>query len=247
MNYRLTFCAGLLLALIALQSHADGVVVVAEDSSYAYLRGGRLSGPGTQIVERTLKDAVLDDYRIQLYPWARAYEKALREPNVLIFPIIRTSAREPLFKWVGEIAQAKTRLYRLHEHRDIRPSDLSDAKRYSVGVVRDDSRQLYLQAQGFARLVVSTTNRDSFQKLLNHQIQLLPMSEREARSLSDEAQVDFSRLEAVGTLDELPASIYMAFSQDTPDEIVARARTAFERLKASGEIDRLMREIVEPR
>jgi polar amino acid transport system substrate-binding protein len=240
MNHRLKFCVGLLLALIAVQSHAQSIVVVTEDSSYAYLRGGRLEGPGTQVVERILKKAAFDDYRIQLYPWARAYERALREPNILIYPIIRTAAREPLFKWVGEIGQTKTRLYRLREQRDIAPDSLADAQRYSIGVVRDDSRQLYLQTQGFARLVVSTTNRDSFQKLLNHQVQLLPMSEREARLLSDEAKVDFALLEAVGTLDQMPADIYMAFSLDTPDEIVARARTAFEQLKASGELDRLI-------
>lgn len=240
MNLRLKVCLCVLLALVALHSRAQGIVVVTEDSSYAYLRGGRVAGPGTQVVERVLKKAVFDDYHIQLYPWARAYERALREPNVLIYPIIRTSAREPLFKWVGEIGQAQTRLYRLREAREIAPSSLVDARRFSVGVVRDDSRQLFLQAQGFARLVVSTTNRDSFQKLLNHQVQLLPMSEREARVLSDEAQVDFARLEAVGTLDQLPVSIYMAFSLDTPDEIVTRARAAFERLKTSGEIDRLL-------
>ncbi|MEG5266913.1 ABC transporter substrate-binding protein [Pseudomonas sp. JDS28PS106] len=240
MNLRLKLSLCLVLALLALHSRADSIIVVTEDSSYAYLRGGRVAGPGTQVVERVLKKAVFDDYRIQLYPWARAYEKALREPNVLIYPMIRTSARESLFKWVGEIGQAQTRLYRLREERDITPSSLIDARRFSVGVVRDDSRQLYLQAQGFARLVVSTTNRDSFQKLLNHQVQLLPMSEREARLLSDEARVDFTRLEAVGTLDQLPASIYMAFSLDTPDDVVTRARAAFEQLKVSGEIDRLL-------
>lgn len=240
MNLRLKFCFCLALTLFAVHSRAESIIVVTEDSSYAYLRGGRVAGPGTQVVERVLKKAVFDDYRIQLYPWARAYEKALREPNVLIYPIIRTSARESLFKWVGEIGQAQTRLYRLREAREIMPSSLVDARRFSVGVVRDDSRQLYLQAQGFARLVVSTTNRDSFQKLLNHQVQLLPMSEREARLLSDDAQVDFARLEAVGTLDQLPASIYMAFSLDTPDDVVIRARAAFEQLKVSGEIERLL-------
>jgi polar amino acid transport system substrate-binding protein len=242
MNNRLTLCACLLLALFASQSQARGIEVATEDSSYAYLRNGRLEGPGTHVVEQTLKHAGFNDYRILLYPWARAYEKALREPNVLIFPIIRTTVREPLFKWVGQFSEAKTLLYRLREQRQITAPSLEDAKRYSIGVVRDDSRQLYLQEKGFTRLVVSATNRDNFQKLLNHQVQLVPLAEREIRLLCDEARVDFARFEAVGVLDDLTADIYMAFSLDTPDEVVARVRAALEQLKTSGEIARLIQE-----
>lgn len=242
MNHRLMFCSCLLLILVAVQSHAQGINVVTEDSFYAYLRDGRLTGPGTRVVEQTLKRAVFDDYHIVLYPWARAYEKAQREPNVLIYPMLRTTERESLFKWVGEIAQAQISLYRLRERSDVTAYSLQDAKRYSIGVVRDDTRQRYLQDKGFTRLVVSATNRDSFQKLLNHQVQLLPMSERELRLLSAEAQVDFARLEAVGTLDELTAGVYIAFSLDTPDELVNRVREAFEQLKASGEVARIMQE-----
>ena len=43
-------------------------------------------------MEKTLQAAQLRDYQIRLYPWARAYDMALKEPNVLIFLIARTSA-----------------------------------------------------------------------------------------------------------------------------------------------------------
>ena len=52
-------------------------------------------------MEKTLQAAQLRDYQIRLYPWARAYDMALKEPNVLIFLIARTSARETQFKWAG--------------------------------------------------------------------------------------------------------------------------------------------------
>ncbi|RRV03749.1 ABC transporter substrate-binding protein [Pseudomonas sp. v388] len=242
MNKRLVPGTCLLLIMLALPGHASEIEVVTEDSSYAYLSGGKLAGPGTHVVEQTLKHAAVNDYRILLYPWARAYEKALREPNVLIFPILRTTARESQFKWVGEIAQAQTMLYKLREQTDLTLESISDARRYIIGVVRDDSRQAYLEGRGFKRLVVSTTNRDSFQKLLHHQVELLPMTEREVRLLSEQAQVDVGRLEAVAALGDVKAGIYMAFSLETPDEMVNLVRTAFEQLKASGEIERLMHE-----
>ncbi len=242
MHYRLTLCLCLLLALTSLHSHAEGIEVVTEDSLYAYLRDGKLVGPGTRVVEQTLDKAGLTDHHILLYPWARAYDKALHEPNVLIYPMDRTVLREPLFKWVGELERVTIKLYKLRERHDITLSNLEDAKLYTVGVVRNDSKQLLMQQQGFTRLVVSADRRDNFQKLLHRQVQLLPMPENAARIICDEEHVAFADLEEVYSFDERPARVFMAFSLSTPDEIVARAQRAFEQLEASGEVVRIMRE-----
>ncbi|VVM43390.1 hypothetical protein PS645_00366 [Pseudomonas fluorescens] len=242
MQFRMTFCACLLLAVVSLQSSAEGIDVVTEDSMYAYPSDGKVGGPGTRIVEETLRGAALTEYRLSLYPWARAYEKALHEPNVLIYPLTRTAVREDLFKWVGEIDQVAIKLYKLRGRIDIALDSLEDGKRYTVGVVRNDTKQIFLEQKGFTRLVVSTDNHDNFQKLLNEQVQLLPMSENSARLASKDAQVDFSLLEEIFTIEEQPARIYMAFSRETPDEIVDKARRSFEQLEASGAVVRMMSE-----
>jgi len=91
-------------------------------------------------------------------------------------------------------------------------------------------------------LVVSADNHDNFQKLLNHQVQLVPMPENTARLMSQDAQMDFNLLEEVYALDEQPHRVYLAFSLNTPDETVAKAQRAFEQLKASGEVERIMKE-----
>ncbi|AKJ96654.1 MULTISPECIES: substrate-binding periplasmic protein [Pseudomonas] len=242
MPNRLTLCLCLLLALFSLKSQAGAIEVVTEDSLYAYLREDKVAGPGTQIAEETLKGAALNDYSVLLYPWARAYEKALHEPNVLIFPLDRTPAREQSFKWVGEILRVPSKLYKLRGDDSIAVKVLDDAKQYSIGVVRNDAKQIYLQQRGFTRLVVSADNHDNFQKLLNHQIQLLPMPENAARLMSQDTHVDFNSLEEVYSLDEQPHRVYLAFSLSTPDDIVAKAQRAFEQLKASGEVARIMGE-----
>ncbi|SCW67084.1 MULTISPECIES: ABC transporter substrate-binding protein [unclassified Pseudomonas] len=242
MHIRQTLCSCLLLASISLAGHADTIEVVTEDSLYAYQRDDRVVGPGIRIAEETLRSAQLTDYSLSLYPWARAYEKALHEPNVLIFPLDRTPARETLFKWVGEIHRVASRLYKLRDNRDITVSSLEQAKQYSIGVVRNDAKQIYLQQRGFTRLVISANNHDNFQKLLNRQIQLLPMPENTARLMSKDAQVDFASLEEVYILDEQPHRVHLAFSLSTPDEVVAKAQRAFEELKASGEVARIMSE-----
>lgn len=242
MHFRMTFCSCLFLALVSVQSHAQGIEVVTEDSMYAYPRDGKVVGPGTRIVEETLRGAALTDYRLSLYPWARAYEKALHEPNVLIYPVTRTATREALFKWVGEIDRVTIQFYKLRGRTGITLNSLEDAKVYTVGVVRDDTKQTFLEQRGFTRLVVSADNHDNFKKLLNQQVQLLPMSETSARLASEAAQVDFASLEGIYSIDEQPARIYMAFSRDTPDEIVEKARRSFEQLDASGAVARILNE-----
>lgn len=239
MHYRMTFCAYLLLSLVSLQSLAAEIEVVTEDSIYAYPRDGKVVGPGTQIVEDTLRGAALTEYRLALYPWARAYEKALHESNVLIYPITRTAIREASFKWVGEIDKVTIKFYKLRASTGITVNSLEDAKGYTVGVVRNDTKQNFLELQGFTRLVVSADNNDNFQKLLNQQVQLLPMSEASARQASEAAQIDFTSLEGIYSTDDQPAKIYMAFSLNTPDEIVEKARRSFEQLEASGAVARV--------
>src|ERR1039457_4975179 len=97
-------------ALMVSATHAETIHAVTEATSYAYLREGKVAGPATEVVELTLRKAGFAEYQIKLYPWARSYDMALKEPNVLIYLIARTPARESLFKWAGEIMKVQFHL-----------------------------------------------------------------------------------------------------------------------------------------
>lgn len=237
---RIRLFAVLTLALACLSGHAETIKVVTEDSSYTYLRSGKVAGPATEIVETTMQRAGITDYKVALYPWARAYDMAQQEPNVLIFLIARTSMREPLFKWAGEFMRIEYHLYKLRERKDITVRDLNEAKGYTIGVMRDDVRQAYLQTHGFTRLAVSAQNADNFRKLLNQQVQLVPMPESDMLQFCEEAKIDPNTLEKVFTLDEMTTGIYMAYSKATPDDTVNKTRAAFDKLKAEGLVSKLM-------
>lgn len=241
MRSRQSAWMALLLALVCGSLAAQTIRGVTEDTSFSYLQNGKVAGPASEVVEATLRRAGLTDYRLALYPWARAYDMAQQEANVLIYLIARTPARETLFKWAGEIMRIDYPVYKLRERKDIVAADLDAARNYSIGVVRDDVRQQYLQAQGFTKLVVSAHNADNFKKLLNQQVALVPMPERDAMQLCADANVDFARLEVVFTIDALASGLYMAYSLSTADEIVARTRTAFNSLKAEGAVTQLMK------
>lgn len=238
MTHRLVAAVVLLLASLAAQ--AQPLQVVTEHSPYSFVRDGRVAGVATEVVEASLREAGLRDYRIASYPWARAYDMALNRPNVLIYLIARTPAREQLFKWVGEFMPMEYHFYRLRERTDVTVRTLDDARRHAIGVTRDDLRHQYLRSKGFTRLVVSGENLDNFRKLLHGQVDLVPLPALDAQTLCAETRFDCSRLERVLTLDELTIGLYMAYSRSTPDATVARTRAAFEKLRAAGTVRALM-------
>lgn len=229
-----------MLMLCCLQIQAEPLQVVTEDSSYSELRDGKVVGVASEIVEKTLAKAGVTDYHMALYPWARAYDMARLEPNVLIYPIIRSAERESLFKWVGELDHVTPMFYKLRERRDIVVKSLQDAKNYSVGVVRDDSRQEYLEGKGFNKMVVSSNNLDNLRKLLSGQVALVPLPEREAREQCADLHIAFEDLESVYTIDELSKGLYVALSLKTPDETVKRITAAFAQLKEDGTLAKVM-------
>lgn len=239
-GYHRACLAALLLALGARQAGAVSLEAVTEESSYSYVENGQVAGPATAVVTATLERAGLPDYRLALYPWARAYDIALAEPNVVIFPIIRTEEREQSFKWIGEFEVIQTVLYKLRQRTDLHLRELNDAKAFNTGVVREDVRHLYLRDAGFTRLVISASPMDNLRKLLAGQVDVVPLSPRDARRFCEQLNVPFQTLEPVMTLDQVTAHAYIAFSRATPDDVVRRATEAFDSLKKEGEVQRLM-------
>jgi polar amino acid transport system substrate-binding protein len=107
-------------------------------------------------------------------------------------------------------------------------------------VVREDSRQQYLEGKGFSKMVVSANNLDNLRKLINGQVALVPLPEREAREQCGELHMAFDELESVYTLDELSKGLYVALSIKTPDDTVQRITTAFAQLKGDGTVARVL-------
>jgi len=234
---QLLFFAG---ALIITAAHSETLKVVTENTPYTFLKGKQVAGSATEVVEKTLEAAGLTDYQIKLYPWARAYDLALKEPGVLIYLIARTPAREQQFQWAGEVMRMQYHLYRLRDRSDINVKTLADAKNYTIGVMRDDVRQQYLQAKGFYRLAVSAQWIDNFYKLINRQVDLVALTADDAKSLCVQANFNCAGIERVLTLDEASAGLYMAYSAATEASIVQKTRAAFDKLKADGTVRRIM-------
>lgn len=234
--------AGLLAWAVAtpLSLWAQPLQVVTETTPFVYLQDGKIAGPATEVMEKTLQLADIKDYSLNLYPWARAYDMALTEPNVLIYLIARTPERDAKFQWVGELMQIRYYLYKLRERADVRPPSLDAARNHTIGVMRDDLRHQYLQQLGFSRLVVSAQSAENFNQLVNRKVELVPLSESGAEAQCRTNHFDCAKLEKVLPLDSLTIGVYMAYSLATPTALVERTQAAFKVLKANGTVQRTM-------
>lgn len=129
----------LLLGLTALgltRAHDSGplpIRVVTENlAPYNMVEGGQITGLSTEIVKAVLNNVGVSP-RIEVLPWARAYDLALHSDSVLIYSIARTPQREHLFKWVGAIAPTTWYLSRpLHGTYSVFPSAPSSSIRWRM-------------------------------------------------------------------------------------------------------------------
>lgn len=131
-----------------IQAVAAPLTINTEDSPpYNMLVEGNVVGIGADKVVLMMQ-RVKQAYTLQVLPWRRAYEDALKNPNACVFSTTRTPEREALFKWVGPLAYNEWVLYgRADAHLSV--NALEDARPYLIGAYNGDVREQYLRNQGF--------------------------------------------------------------------------------------------------
>lgn len=216
------------------------VVVTTEYPPFNYTEKGSVRGLSTKIV-RSLLDTLDIDAKITSYPWARSYKKALEEKNILIYPLVRTPERERAFEWIGVVAKGKTYLYSLQGRHDVDLQTLDDAKKKSIGVLRDAVRFRYLKKRNFTNLVEDTTPRASAHKLILGWIDLWAVDEATAYHTLSMMGYDPRRLIERHFPLDIELDGYVAFSKESDKELVESFKKAFLRLQASGEHEKMIK------
>lgn len=239
------FKAGILSVLFFFIPHGQAFcrhvqVVTTEYPPFNYTETGTVKGISTKIV-RALLDGLEIDTEITSYPWARSYKKALEEKNVLIYPLVRTPEREGAFEWIGVIAIGKTYLYSLQERHGIDIQTLDDAKKFSIGVLRNAVRFRHLKKKDFTKLVEDSTPRASAKKLILGWIDLWAVDENTAHYTLSMMGHDPHRLVEPRFPLDIELDGYLAISKNSERELVESFKKAFFRLQASGEYEKMIK------
>ena len=226
-----------LLALVSVTlGWAQEVQVVTEEyPPYNYTENGTVTGVNTDVV-RAILDRLEQNHEINVNPWARSYDLALEQPNVMIYSISRTEQREDLFKWVGDIAPVG--FYLISREGGVGVASLEQAKAHVVGTVRDDVIEQYLVEEGFelgVNIDRTSSHVSNLKKLVAGRIDLIAVSDLTAAYYL--RQLGYNPDEVLGEkllLEPISVPLYMAFNLGTSDETVARYQQTLDALKADG-------------
>lgn len=241
-------CAAALAALAgwAAPSAAAPLRVVTEElPPYNMTQGGRLTGMSTEVVQAVMQEAGVQA-TIQSMPWARAYDIALNEADVLIYSITRTPQREKLFKWVGVIAPTEWFLF-ARAGRQPAVRSLDDVRRHQIATVKEDVGEQYLLSKGFAigrNLQSSNRHEANYEKLKAGRVDYWITEEISAIYMSRLAGDTPERVlvRALPLPDLMQdGGLHMAFSVRTPDTTVERFRKALETVRRNGTYDAIKR------
>lgn len=230
----------LLVLVVTTTAYGESIKVVTEEwPPYTYSENDQIGGVVTEIVRATLDRSNLA-YSIEIYPWARAYEIAKDEKNVLIYSIFKLPNREHSFKWIKiDGLSVNMSLFRPKFRNEMHLTSLEQAKKYKIGVTRETSTHHFLLSRGF----VAGVN-------------LFPINSEEQNSLKSRPQnmrIDLTTGDKLSLAHWLKASgfppdywveqvplfredFYMAFGMETSDAVVETVRKAFAEMKSQGEL-----------
>ena len=229
--------AGLLFYLLQPGHAGQSLSVVTEHAPpYHYLnQDGEVDGSTTRFIRRILDEAAID-YRVTVYPWARAYKIASSQPNVLIFPIVRDPSREQAFHWFCPISEPDALfLYKLASNTGAAPRTLDELDKHVIGVIKNDFRHQQLLKRGLKthrQLDESAYAEVNVKKLLNNRVDFVISTEREIANLMAGLGQPLALVEQSLLVEDFrEQQLCMALSKASHDRIYRQVLRAFSQIR----------------
>lgn len=215
------------------QGHPDIQVLSEIYPPYQVLNEeGELQGWAADKVKAIFQQSSVE-YNVKIYPWARAYQTALTEPNVFIFSLLRTDEREQLFQWIAPLCMIKFSFYRLKNRPDIQVNSLAEAKNYLIAAQKGQASAEYLLRLGFEpeKHLSISYNNDNFIKMLAFgRVDLIVLSSTHFQSLINTKSPYIEIIEPIFPINYLTRNLYLASSINTSQALIKRLNNAYDEL-----------------
>lgn len=197
--------------------------------------GQDMTGVSAEFVNAVVEDTKLPSVS-NVYPWARSYALATSQPNVLIFPIIRTKARENNFHWIGKIWGFSAAVYSNKD--DINITTLEGAKNYNISVYRGDFFHHYLLEQGFSpdKLFPVVNIEQSIELFVNGRVDLIVIDNSIFEFYLTKSNKTISEYKQLIVLNNIKESnAFIALSKTTSLDVVDIFIDSFKRVSSRHE------------
>ncbi len=227
---RWVFCLSLLvLQLSTTIAWAEQRILTAEEPPANYLVDGKVSGTSVDIVKGILR-VLKQNTKIEFLPWARAYQIAKTNPNIVIFTAGRSKDRiDHGFHFIGPVISRNHVLWK-RKGSAITIRDLEDviSGNWTIAGVNQDWRTKLFESRG-AHIVRIASHRQGIKMLLKGRVDLWISSDFEAPSVAKEANIEMGDMEIAYIIKTAPSFIMV--SKDSSTEFVKSWRGAFAELQ----------------
>jgi len=247
-RFSIAVVAALLLTDPAVLRADDRISVFTEqDFPLNYTESGEdddvIIGYATELVVAVLQESDLD-YEIKIVPWVRSMLAIDASENVLVYSMIRNERRGDRYHWIGEIIRAETCMYGLQINADSLPKSLLEATDFRVGLVRGYAHQYDLLELGFTRIVIANGPDQLIQMFKRNRVDILLFGDNEFSLILERYDFKEQDLIAIARIENVSTELQIALSKQTDRRFVARLRSAYERVRASGQYDEIMQPLI---
>ena len=230
-----------LLTVAVLSGFAFGAaaepVTLAFTEFYPVTRteNGQPAGPGLDVA-RKLTEGLSVEIMPEATPLRRLMVMTETKPFI-VAALVRTSAREDRFRWIGELYRDSLVMVTRKPHARI--DDLDSARRLGhIGVTLGGVAQSMLEERHFHNVEPSQDMTAQARKLANGRVDAwcgLKQSVRESWTVIGKETDDLE----IGA-EIVPVSIWIAASLPVPIEMVEEMRRRFAQMQRDGTLDRIL-------
>ena len=240
MKFFIRSLSALLMITFSATLHAEAIKVVTEYLEPYQIQkdDGSLGGFSTEVVQALFLQAQMQP-NIIVMPWARAYEIAKKEKNVLIYSIAHTQMRSASFQWVGSLTEERLYFWGLKAKFIAPIDDIDKLKDFKVAASRFSNAAQYLIDNNFYNIYQLIKEDQNMLMLYKHRVDLIVATELTLKHRAKKLGLNFDDLRIIKEVNELNNDLSLAFNLHSDAELVTQLQQAFEEIKDQGVLERI--------
>lgn len=216
-------------------------IVTESFPPYSYKNNqGEIDGAVALVVKQLLKQMQLDT-PIEILPWARAYNIALKSPNVLIFSLVRIPPREQHFHWLVPVTSINIGVYALPESEGAKLESLDNIEQLTIGVMRESSSINFFKSFRNVtndNLIEMATFEQLYKMLMHKRVNFVLAPDLLVKYLNHKYQTPLTKQPI--PIYQLPlqqrSTMYLAMSKSSTPSLVMQFKQAIAELQKTGQI-----------
>jgi len=226
-----------LVLLVALGLYASETVEVGCEYYRPYVDkiNGKIVGPGYEIAKNTLNKAGVK-FTYKVLPWSRVWHNGLHKKNYMIGCVGRTPVREKMFQWIGPMEKGIELNFYTLKSNNIKINSLDDLKKYKVACIKKTYGEDFLVSKKFPKKSIKPVihPKQLIKMLKNHRIDFILINKEQLEGAAKKEHFDLKKLKKA--FFGFKVQNYLAFSKQTPKELVEKVKKAYEELQKEGRI-----------